>query len=84
MKLEENIKLKLKKKFSISNIKVVNNSKYHSNHKESPKNNNSHFLIKIQSRTLSKENKLNVHRQIYSILKDEMKIIHALEIQISE
>ena len=83
MKLEENIKLKLKKKFSISNIKVVNNSKYHSNHKESPKN-NSHFLIKIQSRSLSKENKLNVHRQIYSILKDEMKIIHALEIQISE
>ena len=42
MKLEENIKLKLKKEFSISNIKVVNNSKYHSNHKESPKNNNSH------------------------------------------
>ncbi|MAW02048.1 MAG: BolA family transcriptional regulator [Candidatus Pelagibacter sp.] len=84
MKLEDNIKLKLEKNFSISNIKVVNNSKYHSNHKDSPNNNNSHFLIKIQNRSLSKENKLLVHRQIYSILKDEMKIIHALEIQISE
>ena len=84
MRLEENIKKKLKKKFSISNIKVVNNSKYHSNHKESPKNNNSHFLIKIKSRSLSKENKLNVHRMIYSSLVDEMTIIHALEIKINE
>ena len=84
MRLEENIKKKLVKSLNIEDIEVINNSHYHQGHKDSPNNNNSHFLIKIKSKTLSKENKLKIHRMIYSSLVEEMRIIHALEIKINE
>lgn len=84
MRLEENIKKKLVKSLNIEDIEVINNSHHHQGHKDSPNNNNSHFLIKIKSKTLSKENKLKIHRMIYSSLVEEMTIIHALEIKINE
>ena len=58
MRLEENIKKKLVKSLNIEDIEVINNSHYHQGHKDPPNNNNSHFLIKIKSKTLSKKNKL--------------------------
>ena len=54
MRLEENIK-KLVKSLNIEDIEVINNSHYHQGHKDSPNNNNSHFLIKIKSKILSKK-----------------------------
>ena len=84
MRLEENIKKKLVKRLNIEDIEVINNSHYNQGHKDSPNNNNSHFLIKIKSKILSKKNKLEIHRMIYSSLVEEMRIIHALEIKINE
>ena len=64
------------------NISLIDNSNLHVKHKSfDPKR--FHLKLIIESKKLRKMNKIVAHKEIFSILKKEMKNkIHALEIEI--
>ena len=64
------------------NIILIDNSNLHKKHKSYDLN-KFYFKIIIESEKLKKMNKIDAHKKIFSILKEEMKNkIHALEIEI--
>ena len=76
------VKEKISKKINPENIILIDNSHFHTKHKffDIKK---FHLKIIIKSKKLKKMNKIDAHKEIFSILKDEMKNkIHALEIEI--
>ena len=79
----EEVKEKIDKAVKPENIMLIDNSALHSKHKfYDPKK--FHLKIIIKSEKLCKMNKIAAHKEIFSILKDELKTrIHALEIEIS-
>ena len=82
MSFFDKVKAKINKKINPENIILIDNSNLHSKHKffDSTK---LHLKIIIKSKKLKKMNKIMAHKEIYSILKDEMiNNIHALEIEI--
>jgi len=83
MILLEQIKRKINKEINPENITLIDNSNLHSKHKSFDKN-KYHIKIIIKSKKLKSMNKIAAHKEIFSILKDEMKNkIHALEIEIN-
>ena len=78
----EKIKLKLNKEFNPKKLILVDNSYLHTKHKSfNPKK--MHLKIIIESENLKKIKKIEAHKAIFNLLKDEMKEkIHALEIEI--
>ena len=82
MNFFEHIEKKINKKINPENIILIDNSSLHIKHK-SFDSNKFHLKIVIKSVKLKKMGKIAAHREIYSILKDEMNNkIHALEIEI--
>ena len=83
MNFFDQVKEKIKKKLNPENIIVIDISHLHSKHKSfDPKK--FHLKLIIKSQKLKKMDKILAHKEIYSILKDEMeKKIHALEIEIN-
>ena len=82
MNFFEEVKEKINKKVKPENITLIDNSSLHKKHKfyDSQK---FHLKIVIKSEKLRKMNKIAAHKEIFSILKDEMNNkIHALEIEI--
>ena len=78
----EEIKEKINKKFNPENIILIDNSSLHAKHKSFDAN-KLHLKIIIKSKILKNMNKISAHKEIYSILKDEMvNKIHSLEIDI--
>ena len=78
----EQIKEKINKKINPENIILINNSSLHIKHK-SFDSNKFHLKIIIKSKKLKNMNRIMAHKEIFSILKDEMNNkIHALEIEI--
>ena len=76
------IKEKIYQAINPKNIILIDNSNLHKKHKSFDLN-KFHFKIIIESRTLKKMNKIEAHKKIFSILKEEMENeIHALEIEI--
>ena len=79
----DQIKEKINKKINPENIILIDNSSFHTKHK-SFDSNKFHLKIVIKSVKLKKMGKIAAHREIYSILKNEMNDkIHALEIEIN-
>ena len=79
----EQIKEKINKKINPENIILIDNSHLHIKHKSSDPN-KFHLKIIIKSEKLKNMEKINAHKEIFSILKDEMSSkIHALEIEIN-
>ncbi len=77
------IKEKINNKIKAEDIILIDNSIFHSKHK-SFDSKKFHLKIIIKSKELKKMNKISAHREIFSILKDEMSDkIHALEIEIN-
>ena len=82
MNFFDKIKEKINKKINPTNIILIDNSNLHNKHKSFDKN-KFHIKIIIESKKLKTMNKISAHKEIFSILKDEMKNkIHALEIEI--
>jgi len=82
IKFFEEIKTKINNKFSPDQLLLIDNSHLHTRHK-SFDSNKFHLKIVIQSKALKKMSKIEAHKEIFSILKDEMQSkIHALEIEI--
>tara|TARA_B100001123_G_C14729381_1_gene796322 strand:+ start:274 stop:528 length:255 start_codon:yes stop_codon:yes gene_type:complete len=78
----DKIKEKIKKKINPEDLILIDNSSLHSKHKFFDKN-KFHLKIIIKSKKLLNMNKIDAHKEILSILKNEMKDkIHALEIEI--
>ena len=83
MNLFNQIKEKINKKIHPEDIILIDNSHLHNKHKSFDSNK---FYIKIiiKSGKLRNMNKIDAHKEIFSILKDEMNSkIHALEIEIN-
>ena len=79
----DNIKQKIIEKIEPENIVIVDNSKLHKKHKFFQPN-KLHLKLVIKSKKLKKMDKIVAHKEIFSILKEEMKTdIHALEIEIN-
>ena len=82
MSFFDKIKEKISRKINLENIILIDNSHLHTKHK-SFDSNKLHLKIIIKSEKLKNMNKIAAHKEIYSILKDEMNNkIHALEIEI--
>ena len=80
----DEITKKLKKKITIENINIVDNSYKHKGHKfYSPEK--FHLLLEIKSLYLSSLTRVNAQKMIMKILNDDLKTkIHALEIRIEK
>ena len=82
MNFFDGIKEKINKKINPENIILIDNSYLHSKHKSFDVN-KFHLKIIIKSKKLKNMNKIMAHKEIFSILKEEMNNkIHALEIEI--
>ena len=82
MSFLDQVKAKINKKINPENIILIDNSNLHSKHK-SFDSTKLHLKIIIESKKLKSMNKIMAHKEIFSILKDEMSDkIHALEIEI--
>ena len=83
MSFIDEIKDKINKKINTKNIILIDNSSFHTKHKSFDPD-KLHLKIIIESEKLKKMNKIAAHKEIFSILKNEMKNkIHALEIEIN-
>ena len=82
MEFFDKVKEKINKKINPENIILVDNSHLHKKHKSFDAN-KFHLKIIIKSKKLKSMNRVMAHKEIFTILKDEMsKKIHALEIEI--
>ena len=82
MNFFDEIKEKINEKINPENIILVDNSHFHTKHK-SFDSNRIHLKLIIKSKKLKNMDKIAAHKEIFSILKNEMKDkIHALEIKI--
>ena len=82
MNFFDTVKKKINKAINPENIMLIDNSHFHKKHKSFDEN-RFHLKIIIKSKKLKSMDKIEAHKEIYSILKDEMKKeIHALEIEI--
>ena len=82
MNLFDKIKEKINKKINPENLILIDNSSFHTKHK-SFDSNKFHLKIIIKSKKLRSMSKIMAHKEIFSILKDEMNNkIHALELEI--
>ena len=78
----DKIKKKNYKEINPKNIILIDNSNLHKKHKSFDLN-KFHFKIIIESEELKKMNRIDAHKKVFSILKEEIKNkIHALEIEI--
>ena len=76
------IEARIIKKLYPEQVLLIDNSNLHKKHKSFDLN-KFHFKIIIESDKLKKMHKIDAHKKIFSILKEEMKNkIHALEIEI--
>ena len=83
MNLFDQIKEKINKKINPENIILIDNSSFHARHK-SFDSDKFHIKIIIKSEKLRNMDKITAHKEVFSILKDEMSNqIHALEIEIN-
>lgn len=67
-------------------LEIIDNSYLHQGHLEMQNSQNSgetHFLIKIASKKFINQSKIEIHRQINNLLKEEFTAgLHALEIKV--
>ena len=80
--LFDQIKEKINKEINPENVTLIDNSSFHTKHKSFDLK-KFHLKIIIKSEKLKSMSKIMAHKEIFSILKDEMNNkIHALEIEI--
>ena len=82
MNFFDEVKEKINKEINPENIILIDNSNIHTKHK-SFDSNKFYLKIIIKSKKLRNMDKIAAHKEIFSILKNEMNNkIHALEIEI--
>ena len=64
-------------------IEVIDNSFLHKGHNNFDGNQETHFKINLQNKSINKQNRLEIHRKINALLENEfLNGLHALEINI--
>lgn len=81
--MQQKIEQKLNEALSPNHLDVVNESALHSGHAGDDGSGESHFRIIISAERLKTLSRVAAQRRIYEVLVDEMKIIHALTINIT-
>tara|TARA_B100000029_G_C16726434_1_gene649035 strand:+ start:164 stop:418 length:255 start_codon:yes stop_codon:yes gene_type:complete len=77
------IKEKINSKINPEDLIIIDNTKFHKKHKSFDQK-KFHLKLIIKSQKLKKMNKISAHKEIFSILREEIKEkIHALEIEIN-
>ena len=77
------VKIKLNKKISCENIEIEDKTFLHKNHSSNDKN-KFHIKLIITSKYLKEKNKIQSTKEIYQVLKDELKSnIHSTQILIN-
>jgi len=80
----KDIHTKLNKELKIESIEIVDNSHKHRGHKFFTEE-KFHLQLKIKSQYLNSITRVNAHKMIMNILKNDLKTkIHALEISIEK
>jgi BolA family transcriptional regulator, general stress-responsive regulator len=80
----DEIGVKLKKQIEIEELAIVDNSHKHKGHKFFLPN-KFHLHLKIKSLYLTSISRVNAHKLVMKILKEDLKTkIHALEISIEQ
>jgi len=80
----KDIHTKLNKELKIESIEIVDNSHKHRGHKFFTEK-KFHLQLKIKSQYLNSITRVNAHKMIMNILKNDLKTkIHALEISIEK
>ena len=83
MKRKKRIETILSKKFSFWKVEVNDISILHKGHNNFDGNQETHFSIILDFKKQNKESKLEIHRKVNDLLKDEFNSgLHALEIKI--
>ena len=83
MNIQISGEIKNNKNLNINLLEVVNNSAMHKGHLGDDGSGETHFLIKINSIELNDLNRVQAHRKINDIVKEEFNNgLHALEIKI--
>ena len=76
------LKIKISRELNLEKIQIIDNSDLHRKHK-SFNPDKVHLKIIIYSKKFKEMKRIDAHKMIFSLLKDEMKNkIHALEIEI--
>tara|TARA_B100000674_G_C37550073_1_gene782445 strand:+ start:194 stop:448 length:255 start_codon:yes stop_codon:yes gene_type:complete len=76
------IKEKIKNKIELEEIKIIDNTEAHRNHKSFQKG-KLHLILEIKSNYLNSLNRLEAEKTLMKIIKNEFKKnIHALEIRL--
>ena len=75
------IRNKLRESLNVIFIDLKDESHLHSGHNEHAKHGNTHFSLVIVAKNFDNINLLARHKMINQILKEELKIIHALKIK---
>ncbi|MEC9413970.1 MAG: BolA family protein [Pseudomonadota bacterium] len=84
-KIEEIILAKIKKELNPSLIEIEDESYLHANHNPSAKEGGTHFKIKIVSKKFKGKSRIEKHRIVNTILKNEFKNgLHALTLSLSD
>lgn len=83
MSLQQKIEEKLNEALSPTHLEVINESHLHAGHMGDDGSGESHFRIILASDNFKDTSRVGQQREIYSILAEEMKQIHALAIQIT-
>ena len=77
------IKNKLSAQINYTSLEIINESHLHAGHNGFSGEGESHFRIKISAPEFNQLSRIAIHRKINKILKEELKDIHALAIEIS-
>lgn len=81
--MKQRIEKTLLENFRPKFLEVKNNSHLHAGHLGDDGSGETHFAILIEAEELQSASKVNAHRKINSLLKDEfLSGLHALEIKI--
>ena len=81
MRVEDEIRNKLKQAFAPEALEVVNDSHRHAGHHGSPGTGESHFTIKVVSGAFEGKSRIERHRMVNAVLAEELAgKIHALAI----
>ena len=83
MTIEDEMRVKLESALKPSVLEIINESDLHQGHAGSPGTGNSHFRMNIISEAFVGKSRVDRHRQVNEILKDELAgKIHALALTI--
>jgi BolA family transcriptional regulator, general stress-responsive regulator len=81
MRVEDEIREKLRRAFAPTELEVVNDSHHHAGHASSPGTADSHFSVVVVSAVFAGKSRLERHRMVNAALAEELKSpVHALAI----